>query len=163
MVDYLIQLAVIVSNPPIFDVPPMSPDNTVFFLQVGVPFNTPVQCSDADALDLLTLGNLGLPGTSMVSAPVGTNPVSQTFSWTPGIGDVGPNLVAFTCSDGTGNLANAHDYLLNVQSQPPVVGGEFIGVDSAALLLAGAQMNAAWMIPVIVSGIGFAIVIARKF
>jgi len=43
------------------------------------------------------------------------------------------------------------------------VGGEFLGVDSTALLLAGTQMNAAWIIPVIVSAIGFAIVIARKF
>jgi len=43
------------------------------------------------------------------------------------------------------------------------VGGEFIVIDSTALLVTGAQMNAAWMIPVIVSGIGFAIVIARKF
>jgi len=31
------------------------------------------------------------------------------------------------------------------------------------LILAGAQMNAAWMIPVIVSAIGIGIVIARKF
>ena len=46
---------------------------------------------------------------------------------------------------------------------PIPVGGEFLGVDSTALLLTGAQLNAAWMIPVIVSGIGFAIVIARKF
>jgi len=45
----------------------------------------------------------------------------------------------------------------------PQVGGEFLGVDSTALIVAGAQMNAAWMIPVIVSAIGFAIVIARKF
>jgi len=43
------------------------------------------------------------------------------------------------------------------------VGGELIPLDTTALILAGAQMNAAWMIPVIVSGIGFAIVIARKF
>jgi len=43
------------------------------------------------------------------------------------------------------------------------VGGELIPLDTTALLLAGAQMNAAWMIPVIVAGIGFAIVIARKF
>ena len=43
------------------------------------------------------------------------------------------------------------------------VGGELIPLDTSALLLAGAQMNAAWMIPVLVSGIGFAIVIARKF
>jgi len=43
------------------------------------------------------------------------------------------------------------------------VGGELIPIDSIMVLLAGTQMNAAWMIPVIVSGIGIAIVIARKF
>ncbi len=43
------------------------------------------------------------------------------------------------------------------------VGGELIGIDSTALLVTGAQMNAAWMIPVMVSGIGIAVVIARKF
>ena len=43
------------------------------------------------------------------------------------------------------------------------VGGELIPLDTSALLLAGAQMNAAWMIPVIVSAIGIGIVIARKF
>jgi len=43
------------------------------------------------------------------------------------------------------------------------VGGIFEGVDTTMVLVAGAQYNAAWMIPVIVSGIGFAIVIARKF
>ena len=43
------------------------------------------------------------------------------------------------------------------------VGGEFIGIDTTSVLAAGAQYTAAWMIPVIVSGIGIAIVIARKF
>ncbi len=46
---------------------------------------------------------------------------------------------------------------------PEVVGGAGFVIDKTALLVSGAQMNAAWMIPVIVSGIGFAIVIARKF
>ncbi len=45
----------------------------------------------------------------------------------------------------------------------PAVGGWFFEVDKPALLVAGAQMNAAWMIPVIVSAIGIGIVIARKF
>jgi len=44
-----------------------------------------------------------------------------------------------------------------------MVGGTGLQIDKTAMLLVGAQMNAAWMIPVIVSGIGFAIVIARKF
>jgi len=48
-------------------------------------------------------------------------------------------------------------------NSPKFVGGEMIPVDSTALLLTGAQTTSAWMIPVIVSGIGFVIVIARKF
>jgi len=46
---------------------------------------------------------------------------------------------------------------------PSPVGGELIPLDTTMVLAAGAQYTAAWMIPVIVSGIGFAIVIARKF
>jgi len=46
---------------------------------------------------------------------------------------------------------------------PSAVGGEFIGIETTSVLAAGAQYTAAWMLPVIVSGIGFAIVIARKF
>ena len=43
------------------------------------------------------------------------------------------------------------------------VSGEFIGIETTSVLAAGAQYTAAWMIPVIVSAIGIAIVIARKF
>jgi len=43
------------------------------------------------------------------------------------------------------------------------VGGEFIPLDTTMVLVAGTQTTVAWMIPVIVSAIGFAIVIARKF
>ena len=43
------------------------------------------------------------------------------------------------------------------------VGGEMIPLDTTMVLVAGSQNTAAWMIPVIVSGIGIAIVIARKF
>jgi len=55
------------------------------------------------------------------------------------------------------------DYTLHLSLKMPSVGGMFEGVNTTSLLVSGAQMNAAWMIPVIVSGIGFAIVIARKF
>jgi len=43
------------------------------------------------------------------------------------------------------------------------IGGTIIPIDTTSLLLVGAQMTAVWLIPVIVAGIGFAIVIARKF
>ena len=44
-----------------------------------------------------------------------------------------------------------------------VVGGEFIGIDTTAVLVAGSHSLVAWMIPVIVSAMGIGIVIARKF
>jgi len=43
------------------------------------------------------------------------------------------------------------------------VGGDMIHMETTSILAAGAQYTAAWMIPVLVSGIGIAIVIARKF
>ncbi len=43
------------------------------------------------------------------------------------------------------------------------VGGGMIQMETTSVLAAGAQNTAAWMIPVIVSAIGIAIVIVRKF
>ena len=43
------------------------------------------------------------------------------------------------------------------------VGGSMIQMETTSILAAGAQYTAAWIIPVIVSGIGIAVVIARKF
>ncbi len=43
------------------------------------------------------------------------------------------------------------------------VGGEFLGVDTTALLVSGAQMNAAWLIPLVLGTIGIGIVLAKKF
>ena len=44
-----------------------------------------------------------------------------------------------------------------------VVGGHMIPVDTTSLMLAGAQYTAVWLIPVLVSAIGFGIVILRKY
>jgi len=45
----------------------------------------------------------------------------------------------------------------------PLVAGSLTPIDTTMVLVAGTHSVAAWMIPVIVSAIGFAIVIARKF
>ena len=42
------------------------------------------------------------------------------------------------------------------------VGGELLPLDTTSLLLAGAQMTAAWMIPVIVSAVGIGLVLVRR-
>ena len=42
------------------------------------------------------------------------------------------------------------------------VGGELIPLETTSLLLAGAQMTTAWLIPVLVAGSGFVLVIVRR-
>jgi len=49
-----------------------------------------------------------------------------------------------------------------VTTSTTLVGGEFLPIDSTALLLAGSQMTASWMIPVIVSAVGIGLVFVRK-
>jgi len=60
-------------------------------------------------------------------------------------------------------LANIPEDCIPIPPNGGPVGGELIPLDTTMILLAGAQMNAAWLIPVIVSAIGIGIVIARKF
>jgi len=42
------------------------------------------------------------------------------------------------------------------------VGGLFVGIDTTPVLLAGFQMAAAWLIPIVVSGIGIGIVLVKR-
>jgi len=64
----------------------------------------------------------------------------------------------------TGNAhAQLNEFTQTFSQSRQAVGGELIPLDSTMILAAGAQYIAAWILPVIVSGIGFAIVIARKF
>ncbi len=142
MVDYLIQLVQQVGNAPVFDVPPMQPDNTAFAVQAGVPITPlPVSCSDVDGGDIVTLGNLGLPAGAALTAQTGTNPGTQTLTYTPA--GPGVQIISFTCSDNNGNNAAVHDYIFNISVVS--VGGELLPIDSTALILAGAQTNAVWI------------------
>ncbi|GBF24865.1 hypothetical protein MnTg01_01210 [archaeon MnTg01] len=43
-----------------------------------------------------------------------------------------------------------------------MVGGEFLSIDSTALLIAGTQTSAIWLAPVVISAIGIGLVLVRK-
>ena len=57
----------------------------------------------------------------------------------------------------TPNIETRCEVLMNCP-----IGGEMLPVDTTALLVAGAQMNAAWLIPLILGTIAIGIVVARK-
>jgi len=84
-----------------------------------------------------------------VNGPTGPGGADPITSWDGNdFSATGSYTIVFTGSAATSSCAP--------------VGGTMIPLDTTALLLAGAQMNAAWMIPVIVLAIGIGIVIARK-
>ncbi len=94
--------------------------------------------------------------TSLLTRPDGENGGIRCVG-PPGVAN--PEITSNVFNPGGSQAYALHLSLLQIQS----VGGELLPLDTASLLLAGAQMNAAWMIPVIVSAIGIGIVIARKF
>jgi len=77
----------------------------------------------------------------------------------------GPTALAsdmvFLCLTPINDIVNCETG--EIYSSAVMVGGSLIPIDTTMVLVAGAQSTSAWMIPVIVAGIGFAIVIARKF
>ncbi len=67
------------------------------------------------------------------------------------------NQVTVSSNSGCKEISHV-DYFLG-----RFIGGSIIPIQNNALLLAGAKLTAAWMIPVIVAGIGFGLVLVRKF
>jgi len=84
--------------------------------------------------------SVGVP--SQTSPPLGS-PVNESPSLSTG------SIIAIPIENGGPNGVK--------------VGGEFIGIDTTAVLLAGAQMTSVWLVPFIVAAIGIGIVLARKF
>jgi len=76
---------------------------------------------------------------------------------------INPNTGIFTLKPNAATGGSSLGGLAFDTACPSAVGGDIIPLDTTMVLVAGTHSFAAWMIPVIVSGIGFAIVIARKF
>jgi len=102
-------------------------------------------------------------GGSLQFGPDGRLYSNDSFVFPNGLAVVDPSDGMITSLPNPTSFDDHTSGLTHVSPTLNAVGGEFLGVDSTALLVAGVQMNAAWMIPVIVSAIGIGIVIARKF
>jgi len=83
--------------------------------------------------------------------------LEQLFIQDCGVNDVNAQFISPFCEELFDDLQTCRATFCRA------IGGDMIQMETTSILAAGAQYTAAWMIPVIVSGIGFAIVIARKF
>ncbi len=104
-------------TPPEFDVPPSPKLGKVFTVDSGATLSFPVEASDADGLDAVTLGATALlPGMNFAS-PAPANPAISTFSWTPTAAQSGTHTVNFTATDKSGRVAPAYSITINVVSK----------------------------------------------
>ncbi len=67
----------------------------------GTPLSFPVQASDPDVGNTVTLNGVGFPtGATMTPGlPTSANPVSSTFAWTPTMAQIGQHVLTFTATD----------------------------------------------------------------
>jgi len=66
-----------------------------------------------------------------------------------------------TATFTAGEITGDGEIIFEECGQPEVIGGKYLPLDNAALLLAGAQ-TFSWMIPVVLSGIGIGLFVFRK-
>ncbi len=75
--------------------------------------------------------------------------------------DIGFNTVTDFNADFYNTGFGVEQIIIESASGAPI-GGNVIKLDTTPLIVAGAQMTASWMIPVIVSAVGIGLVIVRK-
>ncbi|MBE7174519.1 MAG: T9SS type A sorting domain-containing protein, partial [Williamsia sp.] len=93
---------------PTFTYPPTPADGTEYDVMVGQSVNFSVEASDADAGDNVALTATGIPSGATSTVPANGNPVSGSFSWTPGAGDVGTYTIQYKADDGNGGTTTTN-------------------------------------------------------
>lgn len=93
------------STPPTFDYSVTPANGINYVLQPGQTLSFGVKASDVDVADIVGLSAVGVPvGGSFT--PTSGNPVTQTFSWTPTIANVGTYQVNFVAQDNASIQTN---------------------------------------------------------
>nr|MBC7612603.1 hypothetical protein [Pseudopedobacter sp.] len=105
--DFLINITNF-SNPPVFDYTTTPANGTTFNVIVGQNLSFPIKATDTDAGSTVSLSASGLPNyitTSNFSPafPATGNPSQTTFSYTPGVAQIGSTIVLnFIATDNVG-------------------------------------------------------------
>lgn len=92
-----------------------------FTVDISTTLTFVVQASDTEAYNTVTLGIVGAPAGASFSTTSPSNPVSSSFTWTPGPQQAGTFTINFTATDQCG-LLTFHSVMIVVRDIiPPVL------------------------------------------
>lgn len=107
-VDFFILLTTLTGDPPVVNSSPGAPAcGSSLTVNSGSTLTFPVESSDPDPGQTVTLNAVGLPPGARMTPPLPTsgNPVSSTFTWTPTEADQGVTVITFTATDDSSQQA----------------------------------------------------------
>ena len=150
----------------------IDPENDPNFINLSCPSPIPVGLLGSVSFDVADVEVTTLAFGPDGAAPTGTELTDVngdglldllSFYQTVQTGIVfGDTEACLTGEFVDGTLFEACDSIVTIRNAC-LVAGSLTPIDTTMVLVAGAQSISAWMIPVIVAGIGIAVVIARKF
>eukprot|EP00698_Gefionella_okellyi_P008554 TRINITY_DN2124_c0_g1_i1.p1 TRINITY_DN2124_c0_g1~~TRINITY_DN2124_c0_g1_i1.p1 ORF type:complete len:1802 (+),score=418.32 TRINITY_DN2124_c0_g1_i1:1304-6709(+) len=106
-----------ITNSPPFFLPPTPLNGFNYCVPPGVNINFTIVASDSSNQPI-TMNNGPLMLGATLNAPVGTNPVSVFFSWTPTTSQVGKYFICFTAVDNQNTQAEPTCVVFNIGIQP---------------------------------------------
>jgi hypothetical protein len=101
-------------TPPVIDTPPSPANGAVYAVLPGQPVSFPVEGSDADGIDNVTLSAAGLPPGASFAIPPAGNPAASTLSWTPTAKQTGTYPVKFSATDASGRTTPVYSVTILV-------------------------------------------------
>jgi len=127
-----------------------TPDGTLYMFSQGGNSLLVLNPNDASILDDIPISENNLKGLGSRSDGIlfGSSNQQGILEIDPSDGSlavIGPNANPDSITDIT---------FVPDETQPPVVGGEFLPIDNTALMLAGLQSSAIWMLPVLAGAAG---------
>jgi hypothetical protein len=99
---------------PTFDTPPMQPRGQTLTIVPGMAISIPIEASDADIFDTVTITGSGLPAGATVTSNLVGNPATANLQWTPSAAQIGAYTLTLSAQDSTGRAAIPYTIDINV-------------------------------------------------
>lgn len=121
-------------------------DTAYQFQGTYVGMSSPLPSSNHDINFCCDTSGGILSSPNNANGPLGPSDVTASLSWNLGFLSQGSSKSIFVVMAAADSLDELNSAIAAGKAEAGVVGGEFLSIDTTALILAGAQTNAVWLL-----------------